>query len=140
MCDVTASLAVAEQRGTSQRPVLGRLNAPQLQREDEIQVGPTWLLVDRTRVQGDRPATATLWPLTVSHVGRADGIDVDHREGGEEDLSGDRLYHIICNLFINYYYLLLISFNFLYLLFVSFCQFDKFIVFILSFFFTLVIS
>lgn len=69
MCDVRASLAVAEQRGTSQRPVFSRLNAPQPQREDEVQVGPTRLLVDRTRVQGDRPTTTTGGPLTVGHVG-----------------------------------------------------------------------
>lgn len=67
--------------------MFSRLNAPQLQREDEVQVGPTRLLVDRTRVQGDRPPAGG--PLTVGHVGRADGVDVDHGEGGEEDLRGD---------------------------------------------------
>lgn len=140
-CDVTASLAVAEQRGTSQRPVLDRLNAPQLQREDEVQVGPTWLLVDRTGVQGDRPATAAVWPLTVSHVGRADGVDVDHREGGEEDLSGDRvyhiiMYHIICYLFINYYYLLLIYLIFYtYYLLVSVSLINSLSLFYLFFFY-----
>lgn len=69
--------------------MLGRLDAPQLQPEDEVQVGPTRLLVDGTRVQRERPSTATRGPPAVGRVGGADGVDVDHREGGEEDLRGN---------------------------------------------------
>lgn len=70
VCGTTAfgSLAVAEQRGASQRPALGRLHAPQLQGEDEVQVGASRLLVDGTRVQADRPSAAR-GTLTVGHVG-----------------------------------------------------------------------
>ena len=63
---VGGSLAVAEQRRAAQRPVLRRLNAPQLQREDEVQVGAARFLVNWTRVKAERPAGR---PLTVGHVG-----------------------------------------------------------------------
>lgn len=97
------SLAVAEQRGASQRPVLGRPDAPQAQPEDKVQVGATRLLVDGTRVQRDRPSPATRGPPAVGHVGRADGVDVDHREGGEEDLRGNsREFHLV-ELILSYY-------------------------------------
>lgn len=75
--------------------MLHRLHTPELQREDEVEVGATWLLIDRTRVQADCPRQT----LTVSHVGHTDGIDVDHREGSEEDLSGRCTY--VCFLLFN---------------------------------------
>lgn len=65
--------------------MLRRLHAAQLQGEDEVEVGAPRLLVDRTRVEADRPGLAP----AVGHVGCTDGVDVDDREGSEEDLSGD---------------------------------------------------
>ena len=64
-----ASLAVAEQRGPPQGPVLGGLQAPQLQKEDEVEVGATRFLIDRTGVQADRPPTPAGGQLAVGHVG-----------------------------------------------------------------------
>lgn len=131
--DASGSLAVAEQRGASQRPVLRRLDAPQLQREDEVQVGPTWFLIDRTRVQADRPPTAGLSPI-VGHVGWADGVDVDHGEGGEEDLRGGAEVHgtfvILLCIVTYYYFILLFHFVFTFNCFINYVLYWLFIAFL----------
>ncbi len=120
---IGGSLAVTEQRRSSQCPVLRRLHAPQLQRENEVQVGPTRLLVDGTQVQADRPATTARLPLTVRHVGWADSVDVDHGERSEEDLRGgaERFMGIchfrilLCVIFYHYF-----LFYFIYILYYFF--------------------
>lgn len=76
---LTCSLAVAEQRGAAERPVLGRLDAAQTHREDVVQVCAARLFVNGTGVKAEAA-------FTVGHVG-ADGVNVHHGQRSEQHLK-----------------------------------------------------